>query len=425
MAERRADDSTAASTSRFEEEEREALGRIVHAFQTYAIHSDLQLDRWKFHFSQLPDRHKQILHGQSTKYDRAAHCIKSNQRFFKAMLKAFDDDEGGPSHLAHAADAGYEAAKAQHKITPIDADKVRYVLKNLARDWSSEGAEERQKCYTPILQELKKLLGTDCSSPPAVLLPGAGLGRLCCEVAGLGYQAQGNEFSYHMLLTSSFILNHSHTSHEHVVHPWVLSTCNQLTDEGQLRAVHVPDVPPGDLVAGPGLLSMCAGDFVEVYSADENHHAFDCVVTCFFIDTAHNIVEYVELINHCLKPGGYWVNLGPLLYHWADSTSSEDMSIELSLEEVVRMAASLGFKMIRNELLQAPYMANAQSMFNTSYDAAFWTMVKEADVELSCNQHDHYYGHPADNQCHAQSGHLTSPPPPPPPSIRKPVAGSE
>lgn len=50
-------------------------------------------------------------------------------------------------------------------------------------------------------------------------------------------------------------------------------------------------------------------------------HAFDCVVTCFFIDTAHNIVEYLEVINYCLKPGGKWVNLGPLLWHWADSYS--------------------------------------------------------------------------------------------------------
>lgn len=26
--------------------------------------------------------------------------------------------------------------------------------------------------------------------------------------------------------------------------------------------------------------------------------------------------RYVELIYKILKPGGYWINLGPLLYHW-------------------------------------------------------------------------------------------------------------
>ncbi len=36
--------------------------------------------------------------------------------------------------------------------------------------------------------------------PPRVLVPGAGLARLCVEVAALGFEAQGNEFSYFMLL---------------------------------------------------------------------------------------------------------------------------------------------------------------------------------------------------------------------------------
>ncbi len=61
-----------------------------------------------------------------------------------------------------------------------------------------------------------------------VLVPGAGLGRLALEIASKGkynlwyllirsgirltpnlpgYAAQGNEFSYHMLFASNFILN--------------------------------------------------------------------------------------------------------------------------------------------------------------------------------------------------------------------------
>ncbi len=37
---------------------------------------------------------------------------------------------------------------------------------------------------------------------------------------------------------------------------------------------------------------------------------WDCVATCFFIDTAHNVIEYVETIWKILKPGGVWINLG-------------------------------------------------------------------------------------------------------------------
>lgn len=31
---------------------------------------------------------------------------------------------------------------------------------------------------------------------------------------------------------------------------------------------------------------------------------WDVVVTCFFIDTAHNIIEYIEIISKILKDGG-------------------------------------------------------------------------------------------------------------------------
>jgi len=32
--------------------------------------------------------------------------------------------------------------------------------------------------------------------------------------------------------------------------------------------------------------------------------SWDAVVTCFFLDTAHNIVEYIEIISKILKDGG-------------------------------------------------------------------------------------------------------------------------
>lgn len=65
--------------------------------------------------------------------------------------------------------------------------------------------------------------------------------------------------------------------------------------------------------------SMAAGDFVEIYgkkSYINDVNRVDAVVTCFFLDTAPIILDYIETIDHVLKPGGIWINLGPLLYHW-------------------------------------------------------------------------------------------------------------
>lgn len=69
--------------------------------------------------------------------------------------------------------------------------------------------------------------------------------------------------------------------------------------------VRVPDIHPGQRVGGAGLMSMCAGEFTEVYSQPQHAGTFDCVVTCFFIDTAHNVLDYMEVIHDVLKVSGF------------------------------------------------------------------------------------------------------------------------
>ena len=48
-------------------------------------------------------------------------------------------------------------------------------------------------------------------------------------------------------------------------------------------------------------MRMTAGEFVDVYSAPHQAQRFDCVATSFFLDTAHNVLEYLEVISHVLK----------------------------------------------------------------------------------------------------------------------------
>ena len=64
--------------------------------------------------------------------------------------------------------------------------------------------------------------------------------------------------------------------------------------------------------------SMAGGDFLEVYNDAEYMMTQDVVVTSFFIDCARNVLEFIETIHRVLKTGGIWINLGPLLYHFAD-----------------------------------------------------------------------------------------------------------
>jgi carnosine N-methyltransferase len=77
------------------------------------------------------------------------------------------------------------------------------------------------------------------------------------------------------------------------------------------------------------------------------------VATCFFIDTANNIIAYIKTIFNLLPKGGLWVNLGPLLYHYADVQN--EVSIELSWEELKIIILKIGFKITEEKEIQATY----------------------------------------------------------------------
>ena len=67
------------------------------------------------------------------------------------------------------------------------------------------------------------------------------------------------------------------------------------------------------------------------------------------------------------QEGGLWLNLGPLLYHWADAHTyldSDEVSIEVSLKDVEGIAAKLGFRMLRKEQVQASFNDNPRSGFS-------------------------------------------------------------
>jgi len=208
-----------------------------------------------------------------------------------------------------------------------------------------------------------------------VLTPGAGLGRLSWEIAHLGFNSQGNEFSYFMLLASQFILNNDLGIKKLKIHPFILQNSNIIKIEDEVRSIAIPDISPFTIMS-PGQnkpdFSMCAGEFVEVYKQQKGR--WDCIVTCFFVDTAKNIIEYVETFWEILKPGGYWINLGPLLYHYADS--DVEQSIELSYNEFKHVILSYGFIFLREETKSTTYTTNKLSMLQSIYNCVFFTCQK-------------------------------------------------
>ncbi|XP_052303721.1 uncharacterized protein LOC18108991 isoform X5 [Populus trichocarpa] len=324
--------------------------------------------------------------GSCSKLDEA--CCGESSNVMSKLAEGLTANEEVQIEGCHGSDTGScLAGEENNKMTAeccgnhvSDSNgNVRCILRNIVRDWAAEGQKERDQCYKPILEELNSLFPSRCNkSPPTCLVPGAGLGRLALEISCLGFVSQGNEFSYYMMICSSFILNQTQNAGEWTIYPWIHSNCNSLSDSDQLRPVSFPDIHPASAGITEGF-SMCGGDFVEVYSDPSQVGVWDAVVTCFFIDTAHNIVEYIEIISRILKDGGVWINLGPLLYHFADMYGQEDeMSIELSLEDVKCVAFNYGFEVEKEKTIETTYTTNPRSMMQNRYFAAFWTMRKKS-----------------------------------------------
>jgi carnosine N-methyltransferase len=66
-----------------------------------------------------------------------------------------------------------------------DLSRVRESLKHFVRDWSNEGAGEREKIFRPILRVLEQVPSSERAGI-RVLVPGSGLGRLAWEISQLG-----------------------------------------------------------------------------------------------------------------------------------------------------------------------------------------------------------------------------------------------
>jgi carnosine N-methyltransferase len=154
------------------------------------------------------------------------------------------------------------------------------------------------------------------------LVPGAGLGRLVFELCCEGFDTEGNEISFHQLLASSYILNFCPEENKHTLFPWIHSFSNHQSRTNHLKSVQIPDVRPGTLLGAretAGEMSMSASDFLLLYGSEGHRNTFDAVATVFFLDTAPNIVRYIEAIRNCLRSGGLLINVGPLLWHFENN----------------------------------------------------------------------------------------------------------
>ena len=96
------------------------------------------------------------------------------------------------------------------------------------------------------------------------------------------------------------------------------------------------------------------------------------------------VIITIIVINEIFIIGGVWINLGPLLYHWAstaDADSPDDerygQSVELSWEELEAVIKGTGFTFVREkEYLNVTYAGNKKFLMWNEYKPLFFSCQK-------------------------------------------------
>jgi len=163
--------------------------------------------------------------------------------------------------------------------------------------------------------------------------------------------------------------------HSISLYPFIDSLSHHATTHDLQRKVTAPDIEPH-----PSVL-LVEGDFTTAF-ADQDAN-YDVITTHFFIDTARNLISYFDTIHRLLKPGGYWINFGPLLY-------GTGPFVQLSLDEILAIVEEMGFEFQdpgeqcglltfegqKVRWKEAEYGFNVKALTKSAYKAQVWVVRK-------------------------------------------------
>ncbi|KAJ4483650.1 N2227-domain-containing protein [Lentinula aciculospora] len=367
------------------------------AYSRYRSLSMNELSRMRASYTSIGRAHKRIGYeiGYPKKLDKLAELIQANAKVTDGIVAVMRRNYS--KELSISSTPSWPAVRSTATETSIDShclSRTREALKHFVRDWSDAGISERSVIFEPILCALSTISAPSSRSQKRVLVPGSGLSRLAFEISQLGYDVTACELSAYMNSAFRFLLDPDTTSivNQHQVHPYAHWWSHSRNTANLFRGIRFPDIIPRlaeDEIVG---LHLKEGDFLALDAPDaltgsarDTPKGYDFIATLFFIDTSVNILYTLEQIHKLLKPGGTWVNLGPLL--WCSSAQAQ---LELTLEEVFDAMEAVGFSVaggrdgcdsdepdcMKRRTIPCEYTHDNKAMMRWIYEAEFWVARK-------------------------------------------------
>eukprot|EP01038_Epipyxis_sp_PR26KG_P010677 gene10677-14338_t len=388
---------------------RNRLSSFMIELNTMANHMAKTLD--DFHAIQNDSNRYNSVHNKfKTLIDKVPYCWEINENILNELINpvSFKLIYGilqTPSHyqtnynfgLSNQSFSNTRSKDSINEKSPLTSsyNSLDQIIVHLNRDWSKNGINLRNSLYlngivTALLNELEP---SDLYRPE-VLIPGLALGRLAIELAAYGFRVEGNECSSAMI--SAFLTLANKILPNHIINGATSSTDNEyndnfnnntykfyphlgysLIDDWDFEKRFIPDMFPY-VIDSPQIthwveknphsinkdytsLSVQYGDFIKVYGMSNSHkERFDCIITCFFIDTAENILQYLSIISHILKKDGLWINSGPLHYHHKNA-------IAYSYSQLLDIIQLSGFTIVSNRIIETSYCGEEMFSMKPEY----------------------------------------------------------
>ena len=331
----------------------------LNCMENYIIQNKVQIDTLNKDYSTMDQNLlNKVPYNYKTRIKRLEEAFNLNQIFLTEISKKYKPDSSFTKNIS-----SQEINEAANKeYTSLNWSVFMYI----ARDWTAEGKKEREENYTPIIDMVKKFLVKGSN----ILIPGAAQLRLGYELAKLGYNIDANDYNYLNVIICDYLFNYS-KKNQFCYQPLIRSFSNYLSEDDVFKKYNFPDEDIN--LEGKGKIKMCCGDFTIIYKNKKNY--YDCVITCFFIDTAKNVFEYIDIIEKTLKNGGIWINFGPLSYHWI---GYDDIpSIELPYDKLKEVIQNFGFTFIHEDKSKTiNYCEIENYMKNEAFGCIFFTAVK-------------------------------------------------
>lgn len=227
-------------------------------------------------------------------------------------------------------------------------DPILHVIIAMMRDWADASVGIRDVLLDPVTLRLVRAIKASKSvevSDARVWIPGCGMGRLAMEVlCSLGCTVVASDESVAMLASFAQFLRWQRCH----IHP--AAGCMSAAvdgDQGRTRKDEI-QLPVKMRNALKAALNDCRLELQlrSISCSDKRQSEFDAIGTLFVLSKVPDLPNVVGALAAALKPGGVWVNCGPLQAHHNSQT------VGFTFEELIALAEAKGFQVIEDQRIE-------------------------------------------------------------------------